>query len=114
MKIVIDIPEYLYDHLHDIVYDDYTLDDYELAIFNGTPLSKEQYKIMQQIESYHAKAKELKYIKKPLAWALYQVWKEVDKEESEEDSTTDSSTTNIGSSTDDMCKQREEDEDERD
>jgi len=27
---------------------------------------------------------------------------------------TDSSTTNIGSSTDDMCKQREEDEDERD
>ena len=40
MKIVIDIPEYLYDHLHDIVYDDYALDDYELAIFNGILLPK--------------------------------------------------------------------------
>ena len=38
MKIVIDIPEYLYDQLHDIVSDDYTLNAYELAIFNGTPL----------------------------------------------------------------------------
>ena len=38
MKLVIDIPEYLYDRLHDIVSDDYALDDYELAIFNGTQL----------------------------------------------------------------------------
>lgn len=38
MKIVIDISDAMYDHLHDIVYDDYALDDYELAIFNGTPL----------------------------------------------------------------------------
>lgn len=40
MKLVIDLPEYLYDRLHDLVYDDYALNDYELAVFNGTPLPK--------------------------------------------------------------------------
>ena len=38
MRIVIDLPEYLYDQLHDLVSDDYALNDYELAIFNGTLL----------------------------------------------------------------------------
>ena len=54
------------------------------ALMNGISLPKDQYKILQQVESYHAKAKKLKYVQKPLAWALYRVWKEVDGAESEE------------------------------
>lgn len=28
----------------------------------------------------HSRAKKLSYVKKPVAWALYQVWKEADRE----------------------------------
>ncbi len=55
-----------------------------IGLTDGTPLTPTQYMIIQQIEVLHAKAKELGYIQKPLAWALYQVWEDVDKAESED------------------------------
>ena len=54
-----------------------------IGLTDGTPLTPTQYKIIQRIHVLYAKATALGYIQKPLAWALYQVWKEVDKEESE-------------------------------
>ena len=54
-----------------------------IGLADGTPLTPKQHEIIHQIESYHAKATALGYIQKPLAWALYQVWQEVDKTESE-------------------------------
>lgn len=56
----------------------------KIGLTDGTPLTPTQYMIIQRIETLHAKATALGYIQKPLAWALYQVWQEVDKEESEE------------------------------
>ena len=51
-----------------------------MGLTDGTPLTPTQYKIIKRIEALHAKAMALGYIQKPLAWALYHVWKEVDKE----------------------------------
>ena len=56
----------------------------KIGLTDGTPFTPAQLKIIHRIESLHAKATALGYIKKPLAWALYQVWKEVDKAESED------------------------------
>lgn len=56
----------------------------KIGLTDGTPLTPTQYMIISRIETLHAKATALGYIKKPLAWALYQVWKEVDKAESED------------------------------
>ena len=56
----------------------------KIGLTDGTPLTPTQYKIIQRIHVLYAKATALGYIQKPLAWALYQVWKEVDKAESED------------------------------
>ena len=37
-------------------------------------------KAMEQIGRYYAAALNLKHVRKPLAWALYQVWREADKQ----------------------------------
>lgn len=87
MKIVIDIPEARYKDIQRIAsvqLENFHFKTVEQIIASGVPLQKYRYKILQQIESYHVKAKELEYVKKPLAWALYQVWQEVDKAESED------------------------------
>ena len=55
-----------------------------IGLTDGTPLTPTQYMIIQHIETLYAKAKALGYIQKPLAWALYQVWEDVDKIESED------------------------------
>ena len=55
-----------------------------IGLTDGTPLTPKQHEIICRIEALHAKATALGYIQKPLAWALYQVWQEVDKEESED------------------------------
>ena len=55
-----------------------------IGLTDGTPLTPTQYMIISRIEALYAKATALGYIQKPLAWALYQVWQEVDKAESEE------------------------------
>ena len=54
-----------------------------IGLTDGTPLTPTQYKIIKRIEALYAKAMALGYIQKPFAWALYQVWKEVDKESEE-------------------------------
>lgn len=56
----------------------------KIGLTDGTPLTPTQYMIISRIEALHAKATALGYIQKPLAWALYQVWKEVDNVESED------------------------------
>lgn len=38
-------------------------------------------KWVQEVNEMYQKAIDLPYIKKPLAWALYQVWKKHDKED---------------------------------
>ena len=38
-------------------------------------------KIAKMIDEYYDKARNTSYIQKPLAWALYQVWKYVDEHE---------------------------------
>jgi hypothetical protein len=55
-----------------------------IELTDETHLTPIQYEIIQQIEAFHAKATALGYIQNPLAWALYQVWQEVDKAEKEE------------------------------
>ena len=57
----------------------------KIGLTDCTQLTPTQYLILHRIEAIHAKATALGYIKKPLAWALYQVWKEVDKAESKLD-----------------------------
>lgn len=37
-------------------------------------------KAIEQIRQYYAAALNLKHVRKPLAWALYQVWREADKQ----------------------------------
>lgn len=37
-------------------------------------------KAIEEIRRYYAAALNLKHVRKPLAWALYQVWREVDKQ----------------------------------
>lgn len=87
MKIIIDLPEARYKDIQRIAsvqLGSYYFKTAEQIIANGTPLTPEQYKIIQRIHVLYAKATALGYIQKPLAWALYQVWQEVDKSESEE------------------------------
>ncbi len=52
------------------------------SLSDGTLLTDTQWKIIHRIDVLYAKGKALKHIKKPIAWALYQVWKEVDEMES--------------------------------
>lgn len=54
------------------------------ALSDGTPLTDTQWQIIQRIQGMYGKGQALEYVKNPLVWALYQVWKEVDKAESEE------------------------------
>ena len=88
MRIVIDIPEDRYKDIQRIAsvqFENYHFQTAEQIIANGVALeTKTQYQIIHKIEAFHAKATALGYIQKPLAWALYQVWQEVDKAESEE------------------------------
>lgn len=88
MKIIIDIPEDRYKDIHRIAsvqLENHHFQTAEQIIANGVALDiPKQYKIIKQIEALHAKATALGYIQKPLAWALYQVWQEVDKAESED------------------------------
>lgn len=35
---------------------------------------------LKMVEKEYEKAKTMPYVKKPLAWALFQVWKKVDRE----------------------------------
>ena len=35
-------------------------------------------KTIKMLEEEYERAKNMEYVKKPLAWALYQVWKKVD------------------------------------
>ena len=35
-------------------------------------------KAIEMLRSEYERAKKMEYVKKPLAWALYQVWKKVD------------------------------------
>lgn len=51
------------------------------GLSDGTPLTPTQWKIIQRIDALYTKAKTLEYIRKPLAWALYKVWREVDSGE---------------------------------
>lgn len=53
------------------------------ALVNGEPTAKVQKteKWIQEVKEMYQKAVNLPYIKKPLAWALYQVWKKHDKED---------------------------------
>lgn len=37
-------------------------------------------KAVELLKKEYERAKRLKYVRKPLAWALYQVWKLADKE----------------------------------
>lgn len=37
-------------------------------------------KAIRRIKEEYSKAKKLGYIQKPLAWVLYQVWREADRE----------------------------------
>ena len=89
MKIIIDIPEARYKDIQRIAsvqLENYHFKTAEQIIASGVALeTPTQYKIIKRIETLHAKAKKLKYVQKPLAWALYRVWQEVDKEESEDE-----------------------------
>ena len=40
-------------------------------------------KVIEEIGRMYAKALTLEYVQKPLSWALYQVWKMVDRREKE-------------------------------
>ena len=42
-------------------------------------------KALAMVDREYEKAKENKYVRKPLAYALYKVWRLVDAEESEKD-----------------------------
>lgn len=79
MKLIIDIPDEV---LEAIKFKKETgkLNPSELAVLKGTPLTSKQYKIIQRIHTVYAKGQTLDYIRNPLAWSLYQVWKEVDNE----------------------------------
>ena len=41
-------------------------------------------KAVKLLEAEYERAKKLEYVQKPLAWALYQVWKEADSMREEE------------------------------
>lgn len=56
------------------------LDRAEGAIFNLPSAQPESPEWAQKVELMHSKALKMPYIKKPMAWALYQVWKEYDNE----------------------------------
>ena len=57
----------------------------KIGLTDGTPLTPKQYRIIRRIQAFYEKATALGYIQKPLAWALYQVWKDVDEAESKLD-----------------------------
>lgn len=40
-------------------------------------------KAVKMLENKYEQAKNMEYVQKPLAWALYQVWKEVDSMQEE-------------------------------
>ena len=42
-------------------------------------------KVIQMLDTEYERAKNMEYVKKPLAWALYQVWKKIDAKEGGED-----------------------------
>ena len=87
MNLVIEIDEARFKDIQRIAsvqLENYHFKTAEQIIADGTPLPKDQYQIIHQIEAFHAKATALGYIQKPLAWALYQAWKEVDRAESED------------------------------
>lgn len=48
-------------------------------IKQGWTLTKAVYELMRQ----HKKALSLKYVKKPISWALYHTWRILDNEEKE-------------------------------
>ncbi len=56
----------------------------EKGLSDGTPLTPTQWRIIHRIDTLYAKAKALGYIRKPLAWALYKVWKEEDERSGKE------------------------------
>lgn len=89
MKIIIDLPEARYKDIQRIAsvqLESHYFKTAEQIIAEGVALeTKTQYQIIHQIEALYAKATALGYIQKPLAWALYQVWQEVDKSESEDE-----------------------------
>lgn len=76
MKLIIDIPDSVYNKVR---HGDIPVRIYEI-IMRGIPLTSEQYKIVQRLYDTHEKAQYLDYVRNPLAWSLYQVWKEVDNE----------------------------------
>ena len=41
-------------------------------------------KAIKLLEEQYERAKKLKYVENPLAWALYQVWRTVDTDKKEE------------------------------
>jgi len=54
------------------------------GLSDGTPLTPTQWRIIHRIDTLYAKAKALGNIRKPLAWALYKVWKEEDERRDKE------------------------------
>ena len=40
-------------------------------------------KVIELLKAEYERAKSLEFVRKPLAWALYQVWKKVDTTEKE-------------------------------
>lgn len=40
---------------------------------------------IRMLETEYERAKNLSYVRKPLAWALYQVWKKIDAKEVQRD-----------------------------
>lgn len=76
MKLIIDIPDSVYNK---VLHGDIPVRIYEI-IMRGIPLTSEQYKIVQRLYDTHEKAQYLDYVRNPLVWSLYQVWKEVDNE----------------------------------
>ena len=52
---------------------------------NGWTLTKAVYELQRQ----YKKAKGLRYVRKPISWALYHTWRILDKEEPEQEETDD-------------------------
>ncbi len=52
-------------------------------------MNKDLEKLFRRIEREYEKAKGLDFVRKPLAYALYRVWRDVDRKERERDKDRD-------------------------
>ena len=82
MKLVIDIPKEEYERLKEQSIFGSMVSVWKQAIKNGTP-QPEIPPYVAEIEAEYKKWINVPYIRKPLAKALYEVWKKHDREDAE-------------------------------